>query len=360
MNKELLHTWLKDPQKMDGNSHKELKALIDAYPFFHAPYLLLLKTLNQQKSIRYNQELKKLALFVPDRRQLYLYLNDKLDWRLSSTPIAEVSLATQEPVNLVKSTNGESFESSNPEKSIDSTSESEVFTLDDSETDILISASLENKFVEVVQNEDLLSETKDEIIDFNDLENEATSELKTEDRLIEDVSDPSQNKDDLKSNYLNLESDVYDMDFGGNLYVLDANKQDVKSRPKTNENHSFSEWMSKLSSTETKLEQTSTAREENTVSKKKKTEKNFDLISSFIENEPRLSKPDQKAESQLDISKDSLKENEGCMSETLAGIYIKQKLFDKAIAVYEKLMLKYPEKNIYFASQLERIEKLKK
>ena len=40
MNKELLHTWLKDPKKMDGNSHKELKALIDEYPFFHDYFLV--------------------------------------------------------------------------------------------------------------------------------------------------------------------------------------------------------------------------------------------------------------------------------------------------------------------------------
>ena len=79
MNKELLQTWLKDPQKMDGNSHKELKALIDEYPYYQAPYLLLLKTLNQQKSIRFNQELKNSALFIPDRRRLYLYINDKLE-----------------------------------------------------------------------------------------------------------------------------------------------------------------------------------------------------------------------------------------------------------------------------------------
>ena len=78
MNKELLQTWLRDPQKMDGDSHKELKALIDKYPYYQAPYLLLLKTLNQQKSIRFNQELKNSALFIPDRRRLYLYLNDKL------------------------------------------------------------------------------------------------------------------------------------------------------------------------------------------------------------------------------------------------------------------------------------------
>ncbi|MDE5423620.1 hypothetical protein L3073_15480 [Ancylomarina sp. DW003] len=334
MDKELLQSWLKDPRKMDGNSHKELKALIDAYPFYQAPYLLLLKTLNQQKSIRYNQELKNSALFVPDRRQLYLYLNDKLDLSTSSVSQIDSSLVKQ-PV-------------------VEKPEQNDVFVLDDKATDALILTTLESDLDENIQKGEDSIELVGDAINFRDLENKSIDEKEgeTDSEVQIQVSD--------KTEYLKLESDVYDMDFGGNLYVLDSVDKEEKEQVETKQNHSFSDWMTKLASHEIESTQIEAEKPKNKPLKKKKKTKGFDLISNFIENEPRISKPDQKSETQLDISKGSLTEDVGCMSETLAEIYIKQKLFDKAISVYEKLMLKNPEKNIYFASQLERIEKLKK
>ncbi|WP_372642891.1 hypothetical protein [Ancylomarina sp.] len=350
MNKELLQTWLKDPRKMDGNSHKELKALIDEYPFYQAPYLLLLKTLNQQKSIRFNQELKNSALLIPDRRRLYLYLNDKLEF-----PVYKAE-------QTIPSVTYNKVELSLNETSIETKKEDNVFTFDDKETDVLITFSQQSDLSESNLKDEILGEIESEIIDFADLETGVS--IGNQDGIVmgnQNKVAPEPNvKKSPNSNLLNLESEIYDMDFGGNLYVLSSVDSLADDQSEPNENHSFSDWMSKLASSDVKSVQIVNDKEEKKSPKKQKSNKNSDLISNFIENKPRIPKPNEKSESQIDIPNGSSKEDVGCISETLAGIYIKQKLFDKAEAVYEKLMLKNPEKNIYFASQLERIEKLKK
>lgn len=55
----------------------------------------------------------------------------------------------------------------------------------------------------------------------------------------------------------------------------------------------------------------------------------------------------------------SVEENEELVSETLAEIYTRQALYGKAVQMYEKLSLKYPNKSGYFASKIEEVKKLK-
>ena len=59
-----------------------------------------------------------------------------------------------------------------------------------------------------------------------------------------------------------------------------------------------------------------------------------------------------------DLSETSAEEKGSFITETLAKIYINQGYYSRAINIYEKLSLQYPEKSAYFAGRIEKINDL--
>ncbi len=85
--------------------------------------------------------------------------------------------------------------------------------------------------------------------------------------------------------------------------------------------------------------------------------KHHDLIDSFITANPHI-KPVGEVSDVETVVLDNTNVTDSIFTESLAKIYIKQGQYDKAIRIFEKLNLKYPEKSSYFADQIRFLKKI--
>lgn len=83
------------------------------------------------------------------------------------------------------------------------------------------------------------------------------------------------------------------------------------------------------------------------------------LVNNFLEKEVKISRPKKKDFfNSVNVAKSSLLENDDLVTPTLAKVYLEQGHYKKAIFSYKKLILKYPEKSVFFAGQIKLISKL--
>ena len=121
-----------------------------------------------------------------------------------------------------------------------------------------------------------------------------------------------------------------------------------------NEKHSFQEWLqlSRTQPIDRSIENNSKTFEDSMEEERKK---KAALIDKFIETNPKIApiKPGTAPAPQFELNSS---DNTHLMTETLARVYLEQKKYQKAIQAYEILILKYPEKSIFFADRIKDIK----
>ena len=86
------------------------------------------------------------------------------------------------------------------------------------------------------------------------------------------------------------------------------------------------------------------------------------IIDTFIKTNPIITPPPIKHQTsnirhQTDLSTSSTKEDKKLVTENLANILATHGNIKKAIDIYKKLFLKYPEKKMYFAARIKKLQR---
>jgi len=283
----------------------EVYELIDIFPYFQSAHMLLLKGLQSNDDVKFENQLRNSAIHIADREVLYYLLKTKSIKEADQTKIKQETLSIKERVSgseqtviesalnsdlLIKEFENDS-EALNSNDNISSSPKVEVHS-------ILISAESDNTdFVSAILLMDEDNDMKEEPIFYMD----------------PGFSVPEQ-------------SDLLELDLDeNNLTLSDEDSIDFELDDSDNKE----------------------------VQKKMQSE----LIEKFIIANPRIEPIRDKTNStDEDIPKPFGEETGGFVTETLARIYINQEYYSKAIDIYEKLSLKFPEKSSYFASQIEKVK----
>lgn len=404
MNRAQFISYIEDPDKLSGNDAVLLSDLIKNFPFFQTAHLLYAKSLHNQNSIHYNNQLKITAAYATDRKVLH-----RLITKRNEKPAEKV-------IDLIETKKAEEISDSSAEKIIVNEKSESLNTQQRQE--ISIPDKEEEKFekaVEQIVKEEVKQRNIEPVISesVNLIEPNITQipEIKeASEQIIEEKTSIHKEIDDLEKEYLSTAADAYvelEMQlpepFGEDDSVIEEIEVEGKTIPEISEDtfenipepeilelvetnfvlntpeppiteekidagaedfdgsvpHSFSDWLrhpqiaKKEASDPVKIHT-----EHKEADKLPRPLTDFDLIDKFIREEPKISRGKTEFYNPVNKAKQSVADDITFVSETLAKIYVLQGNYVKALDAYENLRLKYPEKRLYFAAQIKNIRKL--
>lgn len=275
----------------------EIEKLLEEFPFFNTAQIILSVAYHQQENLKFEKQLRKAAAYANDRKKLHDLHFDQAESKVAETSLDPAVSKEEENIEAKEViTAAETIEAPSPETT----------TIDKP-----INTQEEKKQTEADEflEEQLISAA---------ISSSILLEVDEESRKLEEQETTS--KPDLEAREENKEEDDF-----------------VES-----ENHSFSDWLTHYSDEPKEKPIWESASPE-----AKKGLQAFDQT-------PQRSK--QEFYSAAKMARLSVQEDDDLVTETLAKVYAQQGNYDKAIKAFQKLELKYPEKKIYFAGQIQRLK----
>lgn len=386
MKAEKLIELIGHPEKIKSDDLRELDALVNRYPYFQTARILYLKALYTLSGARFRNELKQGSVHITDHKQFYRYLNNQIefDYLTATGKNKENSLEhiVEERIREIQGhTTVSSFGipaykeagyTTDPEEQPD---EIIGFNLPDFGKPSTFSALNRRKTksyippetdTPVISNPIMIDDIPGVVNDYASDEpaTQPSAEFEIVERhsnykyIIESV--PVREKQPETQPMDNTPEPPAAQDTAPIALDLIIDEEDSPEIPVPEETASSFD-MPEIRSGAYRLQEKTTGVAEPAAPKNakrsKKPSNKAELIDRFIQAEPVMPKITASPAGDIkDLSQENKFDKEELFSETLAKIYVKQQLYEKAIATYIKLSLKYPEKSVYFANRIEKIK----
>lgn len=390
MNKDKFIEYCGDFSLLNKLSLSEIDTLIDEFPYFQTARILYVKNLSVLEDVRFASKLRLNSVFVSDRKhlanlikqeKLETDINDSINFNEKANIISETANLTKDlPILILPE-----IPENNPAP-VSENLKPETQFVNKVEKKSLPKIVLPNiPHVELEKNQINVDIEDNKIIELDNFNAEINLKNNSEEFNLEgNQKFDNENLSDAEKLKLIIETRLQELgitekvkidekpnqNFDNNLTDL-VEKEFVQEKLEEFEQNSrkietlildFDFEIEKPVISDIKTNEDIFEISEKKEGNHKEIEKNNStktkLIDKFISENPRIV-PDKNFVSDTSAAMKSLYyPDEELFSETLAKIYIGQGHFDKAILTYEKLCLKYPEKSIYFAGQIEKINEL--